>query len=184
MTLKWSYKPLEQVLISKNLRELEILVKEIFENFPPNWELILSSRGINGKYTAGILKYFKDFFFQLRSRLKEDFSDDFADSIDILAGEILSLEKINTENWKCLVTDGKKRYHVVTNISTLNKGDIVPIAKLPPQIVHGVYSEGMFVGSSKGIRKLSSEDVGTRPDLTDKELGQSRGLMKKYFEKK
>ena len=38
MALKWSYKPQEQVLLSKELRDIEIFIKEIFDEFPENWE--------------------------------------------------------------------------------------------------------------------------------------------------
>ena len=52
MALKWSYKPLEQVLLSKELRDIEIFIKEIFDSFPEKWEDMLASRGIDGKLTA------------------------------------------------------------------------------------------------------------------------------------
>jgi hypothetical protein len=184
MALKWSYKPVEQIQHSKELRQIEMLSKDIFDSFPPNWEETLNSRGIQGKQTAGLLNYIKHFFYSLRKRLQEGFSDDYADAFDIRAGEILSLEKVGNSIWKCLVTDGSKRYYVATNIPDLKKGEVVPIAILPPQIVHDVYSEGMFMGSSKGMTKLSKEDVGTKPDLSDKELGQARGIMEQFFTKK
>ncbi|MHA1212451.1 MAG: hypothetical protein ACTSSH_08325, partial [Candidatus Heimdallarchaeota archaeon] len=49
MALKWSYKPLEQVLHSKELREIEIFAKEIFDELPEKWVEMLSSRGVEGK---------------------------------------------------------------------------------------------------------------------------------------
>lgn len=181
MALKWSYQPLEQVLHSKQLRDIEIFAKDIFDSFPENWEETLASRGQEGKLTSKILKYMRNFFYTLRARITDGFSDDYADAIEILCGEIQSIEKVDATTWKCLVTDGIDRYHVVTNIEDLKKGDVVPIAKLPPQIVHGVLSEGMFMGSSKGIQKFSKEEVGKKPTLTDKELGQSRGIIERFF---
>jgi predicted RNA-binding protein with EMAP domain len=117
----------------------------------------------------------------MRERLKDGFSDDYADAIDILCGEIISIDSIDSSNWNCIVTDGKARYNVVTNIAGLKKGEIVPIAKLPPQIVHGVLSEGMFAGSSKGLQRFTSEEVGKRPNLSDKELGQARGILENIY---
>jgi len=181
MVLKWSYKPLEQVLLSKELRAIEIYAKEIFDELPENWQEMLNSRGLEGRRSVANLLFLRNFFYTMRERMKEGFSDDFADTIDILCGEILSIEKIDAKNWKCLVTDGKARYNVVTNIANLRKGDIVPIAKLPPEIIYGVLSEGMFMGSSDGIKKFTSEDVGKRPELEDKDLGQARGILEQHF---
>ncbi|MBD3189935.1 MAG: hypothetical protein GF308_04800 [Candidatus Heimdallarchaeota archaeon] len=181
MALKWSYLPLEQILLSKNLRTIEILAKEIFDSFPNNWEEVLSSRGLEGKKTAGTLQFFRDFYYQLRDRISKGFSDDLAASIDVLCGEILSIEPIDEGIWKCLVADDKTRYFVVTNIPDLKKGDVVPIAKLPPDVVHGVYSQGMFAGSSKGLSCCDKENIGKRPKLTDKELGQARGILEQEF---
>ena len=181
MALKWSYKPLEQVLLSKELRDIEIMAKEIFDSFPEKWVEILSSRGIEGKLSAANLKYIQQYFYTLRERLSKGLSDDFADAIDIICCEILSVESIDAKNWKCLITDGKARYFVATNISGLKKGDIVPVGKLPPQIVHGVLSEGMFLGSSEGLQKFTKEDLGKRPALSDKELGQARGILEKHY---
>jgi predicted RNA-binding protein with EMAP domain len=180
MSLKWSYKPVEQILHSKDLRDIEISVKDIFDSFPEKWDEILSTRGIEGKNTSAILIFIRDFFYRLRERLTNGFSVDFADAIDILCGEVLSVENLDAKNWKCLVTDGVARYQVATNIAGLKKGDIVPIAKLPSQIIHGVHSQGMFLGSPDSS-KYSSDDVGKRPELTDKELGQARGILERFF---
>ncbi|HUU77076.1 MAG TPA: hypothetical protein VMX55_01935 [candidate division Zixibacteria bacterium] len=181
MALKWSYKPLEQILLSKELRSIEIYMKEIFDSFPEKWEEMLNSRGIDGRLTAGTLSFIKYFFYTMRERLSKGFTNDFAKTIDITCGEIQSIEKVEGNNWKCLVADGIARYNVLTNIAELKKGDVVPIGKLPPQIIHGVYSEGMFLGGSGGIRKLSKDEIGKRPDLTDNELGQARGILEKHF---
>ncbi|NHK29812.1 MAG: hypothetical protein FK730_00575 [Asgard group archaeon] len=179
--LKWSYKPLEQVLHSKELRDIEINAKEIFDSFPEKWEDRLSSQGFEGKNSVAVLTYIKNFFYSMRERITKGFSDDFANAIEILCGEIISIEAIDSANWKCIVTDGQARYNVVTNIQGVKKGEIIPIAKLPPQVVHGILSEGMFAGSSKGLKRFTSDDVGKRPDLSDKELGQSRGILEKLY---
>ncbi len=180
MSLKWSYKPIEQVLHSKELRDIEISAKDIFDSFPEKWEEILGTRGLEGKNSTSILIFIRDFFYRLRERLANGLSSDYADAIDILCGEILSIENIDPKNWKCLVTDGIARYNVATNIAGLKKGDIIPIAKLPSQIIHGVHSEGMFLGKPD-TSKYTSEDVGKRPELTDKELGQARGIIERFF---
>lgn len=179
--LKWSYKPLEQVLRSKELRDIEINAKEIFDTFPEKWEDRLASQGLEGKNSVATLSYIRNYFYSMRERLTKGLSDDFADAIDILCGEIIGIETIDSTNWKCTVTDGQARYNVVTNIPGVKKGEIIPIAKLPPQIVHGILSEGMFAGSSKGLQRFTNDDVGKRPDLSDKELGQSRGILEKLF---
>ena len=181
MALKWSYKPLEQVLHSKELREIEINAKDIFDSFPENWEQRLSTQGLDGKKSVAELTYMRSFFYTIRERLTGGFSDDFADAIDILCGEIISIDSIDSSNWNCIVTDGKARYNVVTNIAGLKKGEVVPIAKLPPQIVHKVLSEGMFAGSSKGLQRFTTDEGGKRPDLTDKELGQARGILEQFY---
>ncbi len=179
--LKWSYKPLEQVLRSKELRDIEINAKEIFDSFPEKWEDRLVTQGLDGKNSVAILTYIRNYFYTMRERLTQGLSDDYADAIDILCGEIISIESIDSANWKCIVTDGKARYNVVTNIVGIKKGEVVPIAKLPPQIVYGVLSEGMFAGSSKGLPRFTNDDIGKRPDLSDKELGQSRGILEKLY---
>ncbi len=181
MALKWSYKPLDKVLQSKELREIEIFIKDIFDAFPVKWEEMLTSRGLEGRQTTGLLLFIRDFFYRLRERLTKGLSDDFADTIDILVGEIQTIEKADGGTWKCMVSDGQARYYVITNISELKKGDILPIAKLPPQAIHGIYSEGMFMSAPKEGLKFTKEDVGKRPELTDKELGQARGILENMF---
>ena len=181
MALKWSYKPLEQILLSKELRDIEIFVKEIFDSFPNKWEETLTNRGMEGRQLTGLLVFMRDFFYRLRERLTAGLSDDFADCIDILTGEVQTVEKHDSSTWKCMVTDGQARYNVITNISGLKKGAILPIAKLPPQIVHGAFSEGMFMSEPKPELNLSKDDVGKRPSLTDKELGQARGILESMF---
>ena len=181
MALKWSYKPLEQVLHSKELREIEIYIKEIFDSFPERWDETLDSRGKEGKLSAGILIFIRNFFYTMRERLSKGFSNDFANTFDIICGEIQQIEKAEGNTWKCVVADGTARYTVLTNIADLKKGDVVPIGRLPPQIIHGVYSEGMFLGGSKGIQKFTKEDIGTKPILNDNELGQARGIIEQFF---
>ena len=181
MALKWSYLPLEQVLLSKDFRAIEIFAKEIFDSFPPNWEETLGSRGTEGQRLVGLLKFIRDFYYRLRERMSTGFSEDLSDAMDIFCGEVLSIDLVSKGVWKCLVADGQARYNVITAIEGVKKGEIVPIAKLPPQIVHGIYSEGMFMGSSEGLRRFTKEDIGKRPELTDKELGQSRGILKQQF---
>ncbi|NHJ31649.1 MAG: hypothetical protein FK732_02190 [Asgard group archaeon] len=179
--LKWSYKPLEQVLHSKDLRDIEINAKEIFDSFPEKWEDRLTSQGFEGKNSVAVLTYIKNFFYSIRERITKGFSDDFADAIEIFCGEIIGIEAIDSANWKCIVADGHARYNVVTNIPEIKKGEIVPIAKIPPQVVHGILSEGMFAGSSKGLQRFTKDEVGKRPDLSNKELGQSRGILEKLY---
>ena len=181
MALKWSYKPLESILQSKELREIEIYAKDIFDSFPDKWEDTLTARGLEGKKSVALLNYMKNYFYRLRERLTTGLSNDYAKAIDILCGEILTIENIDNKNKKCLVTDGISRYFVVTNIEELKKGDVIPIAKLPPQIIYDILYEGMFVGTSKGIRKFSKEDVSKRPDLTNEELGQTRGILEQLY---
>ncbi len=181
MALKWSYKPLEKVIQSKELRDIEIFVKGIFDMFPEKWEEMLTSRGLEGRQTTGLLLFMRDFFYRLRERLTNGLSDDFADTIDILCGEIQTIDKVDGTTWKCMVTDGQARYYVLTNIYGLKKGDVLPIAKLPPQAIHGIYSEGMFMSAPKDELKFTKEDVGKRPALTDKELGQARGILESTF---
>jgi predicted RNA-binding protein with EMAP domain len=184
LAMKWSYKPLEQILRSNELRSIEINAKDIFDSFPTDWEERLITQGLDGKKTAAELKFLQSFFYTLRDRLKDGFSDDYALAIDILCGEIISVEPIDSKNWKCIVADGRSRYTIVTNIPDIKKGEVVPIAKLPPQIVHGELSGGMFAGSSKGLQRFTSEEVGKRPDLSDKDLGQTRGLLEQMYVKR
>ena len=116
MALKWSYKPLEQILLSKELRDIEIFMKEVFDSFPDKWEVILTNRGMDGRQLTGLLVFMRDFFYRLRERLTAGLSDDFADCIDILTGEVQTVEKHDSSTWKCMVTDGIARYNVITNV--------------------------------------------------------------------
>ena len=180
MALKWSYLPHDQLMHSKSLREIEIYAKEIFDSFPEKWEERLETRGMDGKREIATILFIRNFFYTMRERLTKGYTDDLAEAIDIYSAEILSIEALDKKNSKCIVTDGHGRYNVVTNILGLKKGDIVPIAKLLPQIVHGVFSEGMFLGSGKDLG-LTKEEIGKRPNLTDKELGQARGILEQTF---
>jgi hypothetical protein len=184
MKLKWSYLPIEQVLHSKELRAIEKIIKEIIDSFPKNWQTILEGRGIEGKRIASLVTFIQKHYFSLRERLKEHgFSEDYGDTIDIYCGEVLQIESIDKENWKCMVTDDHDRYNVITNIDGIKKGEVIPIARLPPQVIHGVLSEGMFMVSDDRSR-FTKDDIGKRPSLTEKELGQARGIIKNFFDKK
>jgi len=180
MALKWSYIAHDQLTHSKGLREIEIYAKEIFDSFPEKWEERLLTRGLEGKKEIATLVFIRDFFYTMRERLTKGYSDDLTEAIDYYAGEIISIESIDKKNSKCVVTDGHGRYNVVTNIVGLKKGDLLPIAKLLPRVVHGVFSEGMFMGSGEGLG-LTKDDIGKRPNLTDKELGQARGILEQTF---
>jgi hypothetical protein len=39
----------------------------------------------------------------------------------------------------------------------------------------------MFAGSSKGLQRFTAEEIGKRPDLSDKELGQARGILEQIY---
>ena len=63
------------------------------------------------------------------------------------------------------VTDGSETYEIVTNDPTVKRGEVLPLAFLPPKDLLGVISEGMFIGGKKRIRRVSEELVGQQPEL-------------------
>jgi len=67
------------------------------------------------------------------------------------------------------VTDGLETYEIVTNDQTVKRGDVLPLAFLPPKNILGVISEGMFVGGREGIKRVSEGLVGSKPVLDEYE---------------
>lgn len=47
----------------------------------------------------------------------------------------------------CRVSTGEEEFQVATNITTVKRGDIMPLALVPPAIVGGMVSEAMFEGT-------------------------------------
>jgi len=75
------------------------------------------------------------------------------------------------------VSDGEETYEIVTNDPTLRRGDVVPLAFLPPKEFMGITSEGMFIGGQSGIRRVDECFIGKQPELDEDEKNNLKAAV-------
>jgi len=111
---------------------------------PP--ERIITSSDTKMKLIISKLKYDIRIIYGLKNRiaLGDDNRPEYA--IDILGTKVLNVTKHhNADKLKItVVTDRRQSYVIVTNIQEIKKDWIIAVAFLPPVILYGVVSDGMF----------------------------------------
>ena len=68
------------------------------------------------------------------------------DHVVVVVKSTESLPKTNL--LLCRVSTGEEDFQVITNITSVKRGDVMPLAFVPPAVVGGVVSEAMFEGTS------------------------------------
>jgi predicted RNA-binding protein with EMAP domain len=101
--------------------------------------------------------------------------------IDIKTGEIVSVGKAD-KLLICNVNLGDKAITVVTNDLTVKEGNRVGVAMLPPSVIMGVTSEGMFLGAGEGVLKEVEGNLGEMPHgIPLESLNETRNLVEAFL---
>ena len=101
--------------------------------------------------------------------------------IDIKTGEIVSVGK-SDKLLICNVNLGDKAITVVTNDLTVKEGNRVGVAMLPPSVIMGVTSEGMFLGAGDGVLKEVEGNLGEMPHgIPLESLNETRNLVEAFL---
>jgi predicted RNA-binding protein with EMAP domain len=81
-------------------------------------------------------------------RKLQDFDDDPAYAVDIVAVEISQTQSVpDSKNLtECRCTDGSRIWRIVTNLQEVKIGSKLACAVLPPVEMMGIVSEAMFLG--------------------------------------
>ncbi len=144
MRVKYSFLPVDMLLESDALKELESAAQELAR-------LVLPPRGTrieneSHKLAVAELRYSLWTLLGLRSRLAlgEESRPEYA--VDIIGVEIGSVEKHPRAERLWILKAGTERFSftVVTNLSNVKKGEIRGVAILPPAVFYGVISEAMI----------------------------------------
>lgn len=163
--IKWSYQPPEA--LSSQL-----------ERFLMNMSLLERVLGDHVEKADDFTKSFVKFLLRNLKTFPKRFMEkpDITNVVPIVVVRIISVEKHpNAQKlYVAWVTDGSTKYRVITNDGSVKKGDVLPLAILPPKEFMGIISEGMFIGGSSGIRRLSGDLVGKKPRLNDDEINKLR----------
>ena len=109
-------------------------------------------------------------------RLLERKGESMAEAVDIVTASAIAIHKISDKLLLVRAGDGIETYDVITNILSVKRGEVRPIAFLPPKEFFGHVSEAMFVS-----REPIDEEVGKRILRKDRELeGLVGHYMKQY----
>jgi predicted RNA-binding protein with EMAP domain len=71
-----------------------------------------------------------------------------ASGVDLVVVQVRNVVR-KESLWLALVSNRKREFRVVTNLSGIETGDVLAVAFLPPREVGGEISEAMFLGSEK-----------------------------------
>ncbi len=178
MAIKYSYLSPEQLVSSQIFSEYEESVSEIISLL--NLDTKAPTRKDNiQKFAIAQYKYIMRILRGLRSRilLGQENKPEYA--IDIIGVKVLATAKHPKSNKLkvCKVADSEHSYVVITNMGKVSKNFSIGVAFLPPVVLMGEISEGMFCTD-----KIEDSLVGKRiPSnlITSKELFAEIGKMLK-----
>jgi predicted RNA-binding protein with EMAP domain len=106
--------------------------------------------------------------------------DELETAVEVRAGRVISVrEHTAGEIWLTRVAAGRS-IPVVTNDPTVDDDDQVGVAFLPPTEVHGVVSEGMFLGDGDGVLRGVEADEG-RPDVDEAAYAETRNALSGFL---
>ncbi|MFW9800980.1 MAG: hypothetical protein ACFFD9_11130 [Candidatus Thorarchaeota archaeon] len=105
-----------------------------------------------------------------------EYGDDPAYAVDLLAVEISQTNTVEGSKnlTRCRCTDGSRIWNVVTNLSGVRPGVILPIAILPPVNMMGLVSEAMFLAEDP---LPESTELGRLKDVPASALNQARAQV-------
>ena len=130
------------------------------------------------------VRFFLETIIGLKDRLALGPINDPVLSIDIKAGEVMSVTKHpkNEGLMICNVNLGKRAVTVVTNDLNVKDENKVGVSLLPPQAFSDIVSEGMFLGMNGSILKDVEGELGAMPKgIPMESLNETRNLVENYL---
>jgi len=141
--IKYSYLSPSILANNQMISEFQLMVNQFCEAITKHIKEIERNKFIaaNLKFIFSVLKGFKN-----RLKMGDKITVDKA--IDIIAVKVISVVKVDAKQnlFLCRVGDGEKILNVITNLPTIKKEMIVPVAILPPRDFGTEISEAMFCG--------------------------------------
>ena len=145
MAIKYSYLAPNQLVTSQIFSEYEKSVNELIELLKVDTKAA-TIKDTNQKFAIAQYKYIIRILTGLKDRLLlgQDNKPEYA--IDIIGVKVLAVAKHPQSNKLkvCKVEDSKHSYVVITNMQKISKNEFYGVAFLPPVILMGEISEGMF----------------------------------------
>jgi len=160
--IKWSYVS-PQYIEKKGL--LDDLNRELDELKNMVWPVLDKQDDATRK----LMKFLVKTLGTLRERLRQKL--DISNIVTTTYVRVINVEKhLKAHNlFIAWVTDGSETYEIVTNDPTVKRGEVLPLAFLPPKDLLGIISEGMFIGGKDKIRRVDEKLVGQQPELDEYE---------------
>lgn len=189
-SLYYSYLSPEEIARTNQISSLENGGKNIVEALGGddwyNQFLYLSSRDGKEKLEESLakIKFFLNIIFGLKSRLELGEINDPIIGIDIVTGVVSSIGKHPKADKLliCNVNLGRRAITVVTNDLTVRDNNLVAVALLPPDVFQGITSEGMFLGTDRGVLKEVKGEIGAIPKGIPLEaLNEARNLVETFL---
>ncbi|MHA1302005.1 MAG: hypothetical protein ACTSO9_21525 [Candidatus Helarchaeota archaeon] len=156
-TIKFSYISPLDLADDPMVKEFDLMVNQF-------WDAILKNikELEKNKLSAAEIRFIFNILRGFRNRLKLGNEVPLEQAIDVIAVKVISVTKIDTkENLKlCRVGDGERIINVITNLTDIKKGIVVPAAILRPREFGSEVSEAMFC-SGKNLSEMQDK-VGER----------------------
>lgn len=163
--IRYSYLSKNDLVSSETFRDLINLASKMYSSLMNMYKNLVK----DNEFLIKWLRFTFRNILSLKDRLLS-YPDDPSSSVEYCFVKVLSaLKHPRSEKlWLTLVTDGKEKFDVITNVSSIKSNDVLLLAFLPPREFGGTVSEGMFLGPD-GIRKGDESDIGSRPELMGSE---------------
>lgn len=116
----------------------------------------------------------------LEERLLLD-GDELETAVDVRAGRVLSVREHPTGEILVTRVAAGRSLPIVTNDPSVSDDDRVGVAFLPPTDVHGVLSEGMFLGAEDGVLTDVEEGPEGRPEVPEAAYAQTRNALDRFL---
>jgi predicted RNA-binding protein with EMAP domain len=102
-------------------------------------------------------------------------------AVDVRPGRVLSVREHPSGEIQVTRVAAGRSVPVVTNDVSVGDGDEVGVAFLPPTEVHGVVSQGMFLGGSEGV--LTDVEAGPegRPAVPGSAYAETRNALDRFL---
>jgi len=160
--VKYSYLSPADIL---NLDEMRNLVKK-------SGEVSEALRGVERDFKSKCAVYWLEYINKLPSLMERGEISKAYEAIRYFSGEIVNRVKLK-KLWLCSV-DCNFRVDVVTNSEEFKPGMFVVVSYLPPQVLEGKISEGMFVDASLNKKgELNHQEI---KNVSDK-LGEVESIL-------
>ncbi|MHC1591838.1 MAG: hypothetical protein ACXQS8_07120 [Candidatus Helarchaeales archaeon] len=164
--IKYSYISPLDLVNDAIVKEFDLMANQFWEAILKNMTEIEKNKFISARlhFIFNILRGFK-------KRLELGNENTIENAIDVIAARIISVTTLDRKQGlkTCRVGDETRIFNVVTNLASVKKDMILPIAILPPRQFGTEVSEAMFC-SEKDLSGDSNVEVGQRVKLPKEQL--------------